>query len=528
MEVGEYINIQTAGLWQITGKLGFQIAAKYLDRTYNTHSGETVPVGTQIVPGSFLDGAIPSPRIWYKLTGHTANGITIPYNVVLIEGGSTAGGLRFAMSYGPSPGNDEGQAIACDRRSGNGSLVLAGIWAGSPYIAKFNSSGVFQWQKVFQKVGSGQSFGVAIDSSGNIIVTGKFSGTINMGDISVAGDGDITAVGYNDMFLAKYTEGGTRIWSARFGGAAGDTFGNSVAVDSSGRVVATGYFSSTVNFGSGTMTSTGGQDIFLAKFNSDGTLYGAFAPKQFGTGGGTSEGGNSVAVDSSGNVAFTGTFIGSVNFGGSTFSASQYNAFVVKYTSTGGHVWSRQFGATAAGTGIAFDSLGDIVVCGSFSLPGQGNFGGRSFTCAGYTDCWVAKYAGSNGTHRWSEAFGDWFIDTAKGITTDSTGNVYVAGYFLGSVNPGGGNLPIKGSTDCFLVKYGPGESSPGIPNFIWSQSWGSNQIDECNAITLGLNGDVITTGRYGKAMTLGNDNNTIILQPIPGKFAAFIISLNQ
>lgn len=81
------------------------------------------------------------------------------------------------------------------------------------------------------------------------------------------------------------------------------------------------------------------------------------------------------------------------------------------------------------------------------------DFGGGALTSAGLFDIFVAKYAGTDGAHQWSKRFGSTSNDAGYGITVDATGDVVATGYFMGSVDFGGGSLTSAGTLDIFLVK---------------------------------------------------------------------------
>ena len=102
-----------------------------------------------------------------------------------------------------------------------------------------------------------------MDGSGNVFVTGIFSGTVDFGG------GNLVSAGSVDIFVAKYNANGVHQWSKRLGGTGGE-IGQAVAVDGSGNVVVTGDFSGTVDFGGGNLVSAGSSDVFLAKYNASG------------------------------------------------------------------------------------------------------------------------------------------------------------------------------------------------------------------------------------------------------------------
>src|SRR5262245_54871701 len=129
-------------------------------------------------------------------------------------------------------------------------------------------------------------------------------------------------------------------WSQRFGAARFDG-ARSVVKDASGNVFITGYFSDTINFGGGDLHTGMFSDIFLAKFNAAGVHQWSrgFGDGQF------NDVGLSVATDASGNVIVTGTFEGTVNFGGGNLtSAGSDDIFVAKFNAAGVHQWSQRFG----------------------------------------------------------------------------------------------------------------------------------------------------------------------------------------
>jgi hypothetical protein len=122
------------------------------------------------------------------------------------------------------------------------------------------------WSRGFGSTSFDQSLGVAVDASGNVVVTGVFRDTVDFGG------GPLTSAGIGDVFVAKYSASdGSHLWSRGFGSTS-SAAGLGVAVDANGDVVVTGVFSDTVDFGGGPLTSAGIGDVFVAKYSaSDGT-----------------------------------------------------------------------------------------------------------------------------------------------------------------------------------------------------------------------------------------------------------------
>jgi hypothetical protein len=107
------------------------------------------------------------------------------------------------------------------------------------------------------------------------------------------------------MFLSKNSAAtGNKLWCVTYGGA-DDDFGNSVAVASDGSIYQTGSFRLTVPFGSTTLVSSGGDDVFVAKY----TINGALVWVKRAGGSSSADSGNSLAISSNSTALYvTGNF----------------------------------------------------------------------------------------------------------------------------------------------------------------------------------------------------------------------------
>jgi hypothetical protein len=231
--------------------------------------------------------------------------------------------------------------------------------------------------------GSSKSFdnaqGLAVDSSDNIYVAGFTNGGL---------DGN-TSSGKHDILLVKYNSGGSKQWLQQFGSSNND-MGLEVNVDSKGNIYVTGK----TEGGLDGNTNSGKNDIFLVKYNSNGTKQWT---QQLGTP--TFEEGNGVAVDSSDNIYVSGWTRGKLD----TYAGGD-DAIVLKYNSSGTKQWTRQFGAPSfleksqynsssqmttsedKGIGVAVDSSGNIYVTGNTKGGLDGN------TNSGKKDIFLVKY----------------------------------------------------------------------------------------------------------------------------------------
>ena len=114
------------------------------------------------------------------------------------------------------------------------------------------------WSKRFGDASSQFARAVAVDTLGNSIVTGFFSGSVDLGG------GALTSAGGYDIYLAKLAPTGAHVWSKRFGDNSEQAV-QGVAVDGNGNVIIAGYFEGAVDFGGDNLTSAGGEDVFVAK-----------------------------------------------------------------------------------------------------------------------------------------------------------------------------------------------------------------------------------------------------------------------
>jgi hypothetical protein len=319
-------------------------------------------------------------------------------------------------------GDDSGSGIAVDLA---GNVYAAGssdaAW-GSPvraftanvdtFAAKLDSSGTLIWNTFVG--GSGGDFGYAIatDGGGNAYLTG----------LSTSGWGSplIPHSPGNDAFTAKLNSSGNLVWHAFLGGN-GDDYGQGIAVDGGGNVLAAGY--STATWGSPVRAYTGGEDAFAAKLTSAGALvWNTFL------GGAGNDDGSAVAADGSGNVYVTG--ISKAAWGAPVRSWSGgLDAFAAKLTSSGALTWNTFLGGSGddSGLDIAVDRGGNVYLAGRSGAA----WGSPLRAHAGGNDAFAAKLRASGALAAHSFLGGS-DNDGGFGIAFDGSG-VYVAGYSGGA-----------------------------------------------------------------------------------------------
>ena len=258
-------------------------------------------------------------------------------------------------------------------------------------LAKYNSSGTIQWQRILGNGPDNLGESVAIDSSNNVYILGTSQGV---------------------MILAKYNSSGTIQWQKNFADDGGDHVAYSVAIDSSDNAYIFGW----------TDTSGAGlRDFALIKFNSSGSLQ-----WQRTLGGSSQDMGQSVFIDSSDNIYVVGITM-SVGAGGTDF-------LLAKYNSSGTIQWQRILGGSGNewGYAVTADSVGNVYITGYTDSEGEG-----------LTDTLIAKY-NSSGTIQWQRVLGGSQFDRGYAIAVNSLDDLYV----FGQTNSTG-----EGQNDMLLAK---------------------------------------------------------------------------
>ncbi len=369
---------------------------------------------------------------------------------------SADGALQWNTFLGGSSGYASGNSIKTDS-SGNVFIVgkAEATW-GAPlrpfsgvsdaFVAKLNASGALQWHTFLGGSNNDHGYGLTLDGSVNIYVTGhsesSWGSPVNAH----------TGGGFQDAFVARLDSSGTLTWNTFLGGASSDA-GSSIAADGSGNLYATGSSFATWGTPVNPFTDALGANGFVAKLSA------TTGSRQWHT----FVGGNidKSAIDSSGNLYVTGystaTWGSPVNAFASG-GAMDMDGQVVKIDgSTGSVLWNTFFGSTDldSGAGIAVDAGGNLYVSGrSDATWGSPLIAFGSGSCA-----LVAKFAGSTGALQWNAFIGT--ADVGSAITLDASGNPYIAGF--GSVSWGSPVNAFVGSGgryDGFVARLAPPDAA--------------------------------------------------------------------
>lgn len=349
------------------------------------------------------------------------------------------------------------------------------------FIVKYSTNGVVQWVASITSTGTDIGWAIATDPSGNIYVTGQGGAATLTAKNS---DGTsfspaLTDGGAGDAFVVKYNTSGFVQWNARIESTQAD-IGYGIATDSSGNVYVTGQAGTGVTtrirnaddttFGS--LATLTGTDVFVAKYNTSGTVQWIARIGSTGT-----DVGRSITTDPNGNVYITGqggsatvdAYEGGDGTGasfGNVTNTGSGDAFIVKYDTNGVGQWITKIASTTAdiGYGITADALGNVyigvrvgaAITTAFSV---GNIAFPITIPAGTgNEVGIVKY-NSTGSVQWITRVSSGANESVWGLKSDRNGNVYVVGQF----GPAGTDLVVYNSDgttfasifeSCSIVKY--------------------------------------------------------------------------
>ncbi len=281
---------------------------------------------------------------------------------------------------------------------------------------------------------------VAVDTNGNVYVTGKSTG--------------VGSSGY-DFLTVKYSSGGTLQTQRRYNGPY-DDIPNAIAVDASGEVFVTGqsYVSPTSSVWVTLKYDASATPVWTNSVSGAGA--GLDQPK-------------AMVTDSNGNIYVTGY---------STRIDGDFDYITLKYSNAGALLWVKSFNGTSDGDdlaqSLALDNDGNVYVTGISTGTG-GSF-----------DYVTIKYS-NTGSGVWTNVFngaGD-TDDEAVALALDPSENVYVTGT---SIGPGG-------SSSYATIKY----SSAGVPAWTNFFNGVGNRGGQASALAVDASGSAFVTGTsYG------------------------------
>ena len=253
------------------------------------------------------------------------------------------------------------------------------------FFSKIDSEGNWIWTKQISGYGNQHGRSIITDNTGNIFVAGYFSSEANFGSYT------LSSTDKEDIFIAKMAQNGTWQWAKRAGGDELDRI-LGITLDNNGNIYCTGIFRNDALFDYHYLYSSGANDAFVAKIDTDGNWIWAIKG-----GGQDADYGNSITIDYFGNTYITGSYEQSAIFGPDTLtSTGYYDIYIASVDNNGNWLWAQTAGGDDLhdmGYGITIDDRGNTYTTGFFY--GTAHFNTNTILSNGQRDIFVAKLESS-------------------------------------------------------------------------------------------------------------------------------------
>ncbi len=334
--------------------------------------------------------------------------------------------------------------------------------------------------------GSDRCFSLGMNANGAHAITGKFQGTVDLGE------GPVTSAGADDMFVILYEPEGTVRWARHYGGLSTDG-GNDIDVDLEGRVFVAGEFRNNLDLGGGGLPNAGDLDLFVGALDDMGGHV-------WSRSGGSSIGelGHAVGYDAIGGGALGGYVRGPGTFDAiATGHSGGRDAVIARYSPDGAIRWAEAWGGAGDEEvrGVVIDSVGRVVVAGfhesAFDVevpaptPVEGPRDGFVFSIDDTGgSLWVTTITGPGS-------------EEILGIAVDGFNDLYVVGSYESGATFGGVPLPPAAGQNGFVA------SLDDAGNVRWVTATGGSGSEVLHGVA--VRGErVFATGYFDSGFELG------------------------
>lgn len=249
------------------------------------------------------------------------------------------------------------------------------------FLARLSSVGNWEWARRAGASNSDEGKSVAIDSSDNVILSGKYRGTISFGDHEIVPGSNYP------LFVAKADSLGNWLWANTTSGSGNAYFGD-ICVDNMGNTYITGTFAPSITFGAYSVDNISSEDIFVAKAGPTGEWNWAIS-----AGGSNSDSVSDIGIDSEGNLWIAGAFEFPFQLGDiSLISHGNSDLYMAKLNPTLSWTWAIRTGGSNSEYlyDLHLDNDDNAFLCGGFN--GASTLGNTTLTPLGVTDAYALKY----------------------------------------------------------------------------------------------------------------------------------------
>lgn len=406
---------------------------------------------------------------------------------------------EWIMNIGGNGGNI-GSDIVCDSA---GNVYICGYSLGIIYfnndsavsngstdvlVAKINPEGDLIWVKTVG--GKIDDYGLSVDimQNNSLYISGVFKDTAAFGDDILISEGD------RDLFLAKMDLDGNIEWGRRFGGKGMDVSMTISIHDEN--IYATGGFRDTAYFEGETLISYGNEDIFIAKFNSEGEMTWI---KQMGSD--EYECGQAIETDEFGNAYVAAYFRDTCYFPIDTLiSRGSSDLSLSKIDADGNMIWLTHAGGSEfeIGAGLCLDEDDNLHFSGTFG--GTLYVEDDSLVSGGFLDAFFLSFDGDNGQLiNKNRGGGKAEYESGQAAAADRDNNVYYSGYHNDTTFFDNESVISHGDEDIIICQYNANGE------LLWLENAGGKGMDRAMGMTV-QNKSLYITGQFADTLYIEDD----------------------
>ncbi len=358
------------------------------------------------------------------------------------------------------------------------------------YLTKLNDDGSEKWTRTVGGTDAAISVNqVQADANGNVLVVGSITGSADFGGTTInAGDTP-------DGFITKFDCDGNIVWTKQLPEAS-MTSGNGVSVHDvkiapNGNIYVVAQFTGSASVGDSTFTTTTPTNMFVSCYSSLCTFH--WAKHVIGTTDDFLE----LEIDESGRIVVGGEFAGSLDFGDSTLVANGSDLFLGWFKSDGSFDRAKKISSSSGYLqDLTAAAGGELYAAGYFS--GALTFDGQP-TLTGTLSAYLAKLDSTGEAEWvWTHNVGSTYFAYALALDVEvrSSGNVLLAGGFIGSIEFGPHVVTSGDGNNGFLAEFDPSGTA------VWGKQFGDDfGQNVAHEVVDGPSGKIIVTGAYSPTL---------------------------
>ena len=397
------------------------------------------------------------------------------------------------------------------------------------FIAKYGPTGQLAWVTAAGSSGTDEGHGIAVLSDGSFYVTGTHSLLAAFG-VRDPIQQILPSAGLLDVFLARFNADGTFRYATRAGGISNDEANDVSALDN-GSAFVTGYFTDQAGFGVAeanetVLTAFDEEDIFIARYNNDGSLNWATR-----AGGADADVGLGIAAYSDGSSVVAGYLGGQFKAGGDTKQLAR-DAYIARYDGLGNRSWFRQISSSGdiAAQDVAALSGGDSLVVGNFTGTvtfGYGEPNETTLSAGATMDAFIARFT-SAGALVWVKRAGSALGETQPyAVSAYGNDTFVVGGYFTGTLILGPGEageneVEAVAGQDLFVARFDSDGDAVTVCH------GGGNGSQTVLGVSTAPGDDFMAVGAFDGPVTVGIDSLSPVSLTTSGGWDLLVSRLSE